>query len=113
MTPKIRESALAGLPLFSRRRAGITELIKRALSNRTSAGHLVIGPVSQELAKEGHSEIGIDISHYEHTLDAFAVRHIFSEHGDPTKERARGQMEVTATDLEAIPEIIETADKTI
>ncbi|MEI9963126.1 MAG: class I tRNA ligase family protein [Limisphaerales bacterium] len=45
-----------------------------------------------------------------HSLDVFAVRHIFKEHGISFFEEARGNIAVTREDLKRLPEILAAPD---
>lgn len=61
-------------------------------------------------AVEAFKEAGIDVSGYTHVIDNSAIRHILKSHGDPKKERARGQLPITEDDIARLPEIVLNPD---
>lgn len=52
----------------------------------------------------------LDVDGYDFALDASAVKHIQSHHGDGGSELLRGQRAVTANDYEALPSIVNAPD---
>lgn len=92
------------------------ESIKKALSlskgdKRYTASHVLMPVFAEEVAEA--AVVGLDIAGYQHAIDGSAIRHTFKNHGNEEKELRRGQLAITETDLEAIPDILATPDKTI
>ncbi len=54
---------------------------------------------------------GIDVSLYDYALDASAIKHVNSVHGDAQAERLRGQRAVTAADYARLPELLTAPDR--
>jgi hypothetical protein len=52
----------------------------------------------------------LDVTGFRHTVDAYAVRHVFKGHGNAAAERGRGQVPITADDWANIPDIISNPD---
>jgi|GEM_PF-820380 len=73
----------------------------------------VIGLVSEEVAAVVAEALGIDASGYRHSIDTNAVKHIFDRHGKKRerRERARGQIPITAEDIKHIPLILASPDR--
>jgi hypothetical protein len=46
---------------------------------------------------------------WKHTIDSYAIRHFMKSHGD-ADEQLRGQIPITAEDIEKIPEVLESPD---
>ena len=69
-----------------------------------------MGQVSEWLREEAAAH-GLSLEGYRATIDTRAVRHVIRGHSDAPTETARGQLPVTAADLEALPEALATAEK--
>jgi len=71
-----------------------------------------IGPISEEVAAAVEEALGVDASGYQHSIDTNSVKHIFDRHGEKRekRERARGQIPITAEDIKAIPLIVAFPD---
>lgn len=85
----------------------LLDFARRAPANETQT--VDIGAVSAPVAKAIKDTTGLDVSGYSHSVDAFAIRHIFKGHGDAKKEAARGQLPITDADILSIPQVIENA----
>lgn len=90
----------------------IRSLAKRVAANPSDNTRSVIqygesvSPKTVEAFRKG----GVDVSGYTHIIDNYAVRHTLKNHGDASRELARGQLPVTADDLAKLPEIIRNPD---
>ncbi|OHV24949.1 hypothetical protein EOS93_25160 [Rhizobium sp. RMa-01] len=85
----------------------LLDFVRGAPANETKTVEL--GQVSPEVAAAVKDSSGLDVSGYTHTVDAFAVRHIFKRHGDEKAETSRGQLPITEADILAIPDVITNA----
>ena len=56
-------------------------------------------------------ELGIDIQGFSAIINGNDVRHIIKEHGDSSKEMARGQVGVKPEDIALIPQLLSSPDK--
>jgi hypothetical protein len=69
------------------------------------------GFVGEQEARNLQAGTGLEITAgYAHLIDASAIRHTLSHHGDPVQEAQRGQIAVTREDFQKIPEIIRAHD---
>ncbi len=59
---------------------------------------------------EHAKEAGLDIEGYEHEITDSFIKHVLSRHGNETTEHPRGQIAVTQTDFDKIPEIFNAPD---
>jgi hypothetical protein len=51
--------------------------------------------------------LSVDKDGYRHTVTTQRIRHIYKQHGNEKAEKARGQIAITESDIELIPDIIE------
>jgi hypothetical protein len=51
-------------------------------------------------------EIGIDIDSFEHEITDYFKSHVIKNHGNPEKEKARGQIAINKNDFEKIADIV-------
>jgi hypothetical protein len=51
--------------------------------------------------------LSVDKDGYRHTTTSQRIRHIYKQHGNEKAEKARGQIVITESDIELIPDIIE------
>jgi valyl-tRNA synthetase len=91
------------------------ELIDFVVKSLTNPSHkqtkFCLGKLSnQEIAKL-RTKTGFDLADFERIIDNFAIRHAFSQHGNPKVEEQRGQIAITINDFENIVELIENFDK--
>ena len=66
--------------------------------------------VSPEFARRVREISGMEVSEFRHSLDVYAVRHIFNQHGIPAIEEARGNIALEIADVERLPEILAEPD---
>ena len=89
----------------------LDNLVHRAFVDGTRPPCVVeFAPVSDMLAAQIQRVSEMDVRGFRHSLDVFAVRHIFNEHGNPFFEQARGNIAVTREDLARLPEILAEPD---
>jgi len=68
-----------------------------------------VGKASEWLVDHA-KEIGIDIKGFEHEISNYFKNHVLKEHGNPEREKARGQIAVNEDDFEKIAGIVENPD---
>jgi len=76
-----------------------------------NASHTLL-PVAPEEVSEAKAH-GLDIARYSHVVDGSSIQHIFKKHAGEKVEKSRGQIAVTDSDLESIPEILVQPDRVI
>jgi phage-Barnase-EndoU-ColicinE5/D-RelE like nuclease3 len=54
--------------------------------------------------------VDLDVSGFRHTVDTYAARHVFKEHGDSEIEGQRGQAALTSDDWAMIPDVLAAPD---
>jgi hypothetical protein len=59
-----------------------------------------------EAISDGEFLLSVDGDGYRHTTTAQRIRHIYKQHGNEKTEKARGQIAVTESDIELIPDIM-------
>lgn len=72
-----------------------------------------IADVGDWLTRVASARADIDLRGFRLTLDNHAVRHILKNHGDATKERARGQLAVTPEDFRALPALLSSPERVV
>src|SRR5665213_2445835 len=91
--------------------AEVENLVHRAFVDGKRPPYVVeFATVSEILAKKIQAAANEDVSGFHHSLDVFAVRHIFNQHGNAAFEKARGNIAVTPEDLKQLPEILAAPD---
>ncbi len=88
----------------------LKQIIDKAKSTPNERQKLLIGGVTDELAKKANDN-GFDITGYNHNLDVSGTRHAFLEHGKPEIEKSRGQIPISDEDFEKIPDVIFNYDQ--
>jgi SPP1 gp7 family putative phage head morphogenesis protein len=83
--------------------------VKKAMADRRDTSVARIGATPAWLNEAARAQ-GIDVFDYAHTLDSASIRHILQAHGDASAEALRGQIAVTAADLEKLPQILAHPD---
>jgi hypothetical protein len=53
---------------------------------------------------------GIDIRGFEHEISNYFINHVLKEHGNPEREKARGQIAINEDDFDKISDIVENPD---
>lgn len=93
-----------------------TDSIQAVIDAAGQSGHAPqkanLGSVSDWLV-EASKAAGLDLAGYQHILDGSAVRHIFKQHGNERAERARGQVAITADDLNNLPQVVGAPDRVV
>ena len=90
----------------------VGNLIHRAFVDGKRPPYAVeFAPVSAALAAQVKAAAQLDVDGFRHSLDVFAVRHIFNEHGNTFSEEARGNVAVTREDLQSLPQILAEPDE--
>ena len=92
-------------------------MIEKILNNRYKYqvdifNKAVIGKPQEWLIEEAAS-IGLDYSGLFHETTNEFVKHCIKQHGNDKTERSRGQLPVTITNIDEIPDIIKNPDCTI
>jgi leucyl-tRNA synthetase len=91
--------------------AEVDNLIHRAFVDGKRPPYVVeFAAVSEILAEKIQAAANENVFGFHHSLDVFAVRHIFNQHGNAAFEKARGNIAVTSEDLKRLPEILTTPD---
>lgn len=108
---KIREFAQSKEYLQSARN-DISDVLDAAAKPGISNAKAKIGAASEWLVGQAH-DAGVNISGYNHAVDASAIRHIKKAHGNPDTETARGQVAVTDADISNIPSLLDAPDKVL
>jgi len=89
----------------------VENLVHRAFVDGKRPPYVVeFATVSEILAKKIQAVANENVSGFHHSLDVFAVRHIFNQHGNAAFEKARGNIAVTTEDLKRLPEILAAPD---
>lgn len=109
--PRLPKLAMPDVP-----KGSVASLDEVLMAASRPTGHaperVQLAPVSEWLKGEARTA-GLDLDGYRHVVDASAVRHIRTQHGDPQAEAGRGQLAVTDDHLRAIPDIIAEPDHVV
>lgn len=90
-----------------------------AIETPTSSGKVSLGSIRQDVAtwlngvlkrKRGSKAEIIDVSEYNHTIDASDIRHAWDRHGEGN-EKSRNNIPLTKEDFKRIPDIIANPDE--
>lgn len=88
------------------------ELIRYTITTKSNANKkAVIETVDAAQAIKIQNVTNTNLTGYQHTVDAYAIKHILRQHGNPDSETPRGLVAVTIDDFYLIPAIIKNADK--
>ncbi|HEY5297720.1 MAG TPA: class I tRNA ligase family protein [Verrucomicrobiae bacterium] len=91
--------------------AEVENLVHRAFVDGKRPPYVVeFAAVSEILAEKIQAAANENVSGFHHSLDVFAVRHIFNQHGNAAFEKARGNIAITTEDLKQLPEILAAPD---
>lgn len=66
-------------------------------------------PVNVDVRKAAESA-GVDVDGYQHAIDQSAIQHVAKRHGNQKIETSRGQIAVTESDYDAIPDVLYSPD---
>lgn len=95
--------------LFQYFQGSLSDLIEKAKRTAGALIKKVVAPVSDRI-KNDLSLQGVEIDEgYKHVIDNNAIRHALKNHGGQ-KEKLRGQIPITDSDFEKIPDIVENYD---
>jgi len=90
----------------------IADIIAAAAEPGHAHREAALGAPSEWLVQAANKR-GLDIAACRFTIDTSAVRHIKAEHGDETREMARGQLAITDADISCIGLIPNSPDKVV
>ena len=88
-------------------------VINKATKDKNSKGKIILGRVSEDVAKRISILLGIDVNNRLHILNDYDIRHMLNEHGDKIKEKKRGQIAITPEDILKIIDIINSYNEII
>ena len=88
----------------------LQELIQLIKNQSNENKTITLGIINEQVAKQILLDSNIDVRNYEITIDIYAVRHIFKNHGNALKEAKRGQFAVQESDFEMIEQVINNPD---
>lgn len=83
----------------------LKKFINQSLNDKSYSKKLVIAPISKKAVELVKKDLDIDLSNLEIGIDADAIRHIFSGHGNEN-EYKRGQITITKDNFNLIMECI-------
>ena len=87
----------------------IKKLVKFAVTDKSTVNRVVeLGIITEKQAELIKNEIGLKLEGYERIVDKFAINHILKIHGNVKKEKLRGQIAITESDFELLPEIVKS-----
>ncbi len=82
-----------------------------AVQQQSNENYVIsLGKINEDVAAQIGLACGIDVRDYEISLDVYAIKHIFKNHGNAEKEEKRGQIAIQGSDFELIEEIINAPD---
>lgn len=91
-------------------RPELRALAEAALAEGNKARTVELFPVDAVTIAEAREKGGFDLAGFTHTADMFSVRHALNRHSDPKTEESRAQIPLTADDVGAVGEVIESPD---
>jgi hypothetical protein len=97
---------------FAQAKQEIHGILEASRQPGNESAKVTIAQVPDWLATSA-KDAGMDIAGFHHTIDTSAIRHVVKNHGNQSKETARGQLAVTDEDFKRIPEIISAPDKVV
>ena len=86
------------------------EIISTAINNTRPKGSIVLAKVDKKTADIIEKITGINTIDRIERITASDIRHILNRHGDKETETKKGQLPITKTDLEKIPDVIQNFD---
>lgn len=106
------------MALAYRRLASTEDAVRRYVNSVPAEGTvesvapmLTLGLTTQAQMAEIMALTGIDIAGFDFALDASAIRHAFTKHGDVAFEASRGQRAITVADFQAMLTMLDSADR--
>jgi hypothetical protein len=89
----------------------IEELYEFALNNRANSYQVVdLMEISADLAEKILLTTAVDVSGFTLSIDNYGILHTLERHGNPVREKARGQIAVTKADFTRLLDIINEFD---
>lgn len=89
----------------------IEELYDFALNNPENSYQIVdLVEISADLAEKILTATGVDVSGFTLSIDNYGILHTLERHGNPVREKARGQLAVTKTDFTRLLDIVNDYD---
>ena len=89
----------------------IEELYDFALNNPENSYQIVdLIDVSADLAEKIMTATGVDVSGFTLSIDNYGILHTLERHGNPVREKARGQLAVTKADFTHLLDIVNDYD---
>lgn len=89
----------------------IEELYEFALNNPKNSYQIVdLMEISAELAEKILTATGVDVSNFTLSIDNYGILHTLERHGNPVREKARGQLAVTKMDFTRLLDIVSEYD---
>jgi hypothetical protein len=84
-------------------------VFEKATGNTNENDKVEVGNVNDRLLKEAKNN-EIDLEGYKHSMDVYGVRHTLKNHGNAALEEKRGQVAITKSDIQQIPDVIYNYD---
>ena len=91
----------------------LSNSINNAMTNKGSNGRILLGKANDYVVNTIKGLFGIDVTNRNHVLSDNNIRHMLNEHGDPVREKQRGQIAITKRDIMNIPNIIKNPDNIV
>jgi hypothetical protein len=89
----------------------IEDLYDFALNNPENSYQIVdLAEVSADLAEKILTTTGVDVSGFTLSIDNYGILHTLERHGNPVREKSRGQVAVTKGDFTRLLDIISDYD---
>ncbi len=89
----------------------VRKFIADSIADKQTRGSTEVRPVNAKEIADIKEVVGVDVSKAIHEVTSDDLRHTINQHGDVKKEAKRGQIAVTVSDLERIPEILDSYDR--
>lgn len=94
-----------------KKNSDIEKFIKISRNVLSNNEKLYYGKINEENARNILKYFPCDLKGFNLSLSTNAIKHIFKQHGNPIKEKMRGQIAITDYDYSLIPFIIKNFDK--
>ena len=83
------------------------EFIEHSIENKGRSAKFYFGKLSKELADRIEAKVGKNVENYNVIINSTEIRHILLKHGDFAMEAQRGQICISKSLLENIPEVFD------
>lgn len=80
------------------------------LDGRKVDEYRTLGLLTSQDVQTALSQINVDLAGYDFALDAYGIKHVQSEHGNPSVESRRGQQAVSTNEYAELPLLLNSAD---